>query len=68
MRTAAARLSVGHSAVLPAELVLYTVGKEFGVLPWKLLKEDAADVMAAYAILREMQPKPQQPKGKKRGF
>ena len=67
MRAAAARLSVGHSAVLPAELVLYTVGKEFGVLPWKLLKEDAADVMATYAILREMQPKPQ-PKGKKRGI
>jgi hypothetical protein len=46
---------------------MYTVGKEFGVLPWKLLKEDAADVMTTYAILREMQTKPQ-PKGNKRGI
>jgi len=67
VRTAAARLSVGHSAVPPAELIFYMVGKEFGIAPWKLAQEDAADVMATYAILREMQPKPQ-PKGNKRGI
>jgi hypothetical protein len=43
------------------------VGKEFGIAPWKLAQEDAADVMATYAILREMQPKPQS-KGNKRGI
>lgn len=59
MRTAAARLSVGHKTVPPPELILYTVAKEFGVLPWKLMNEDAADVMATYAILTELQPKPQ---------
>ena len=67
MRTAAARMSVGHKAVPPPEIMMYMVAKEFGIPPWKLLDEDAADILTTYAILAELQPKPQS-RGNKSGI
>ena len=63
VRQAAARISVGNSVVLPIELAIFMVAKEFGVLPWTLYDEDAADVMTTYSMMVMLQPKP---KGNKR--
>ena len=43
--------------MLPTELIIYMVAKEFGVPPWTLYDVDAADIMSAYVIMCELQPR-----------
>lgn len=57
-RLEARRLAVGQAIpVSSLEVIAHLLGKEYGVPPWKILEAPAEDVMQAWALFTEIQPK-----------
>ena len=63
VRLDAQRLAIGRAIQPNPILIAHLVGKEFGQPPHKVLEWDAGDMMRAYTLMADLQPKERMRRG-----